>query len=135
MSHTFKSSNDICQADLIKMHIATRPHAAPIAAHPYPLALKYHDFLKQDHDLNSKDQKEEFSSPFEPLSPVEQVTHVLIQVNEIFIVPDVEKLAQDYDALQDLPTVQTDKISRKCITYRCSSFRTKFKVPTRIHYR
>ena len=30
------------------MHIATRPDAAPIAALPYPLALKHLDFLKQE---------------------------------------------------------------------------------------
>ena len=30
------------------MHIATRPGTTPIAAHPYPLELKHHDFLKQE---------------------------------------------------------------------------------------
>ena len=30
------------------MHIATRLDAAPVAAQPYPLALKCHDFLKQE---------------------------------------------------------------------------------------
>ena len=30
------------------MHIATRPDATPIAGHPYPLALKHYDFLKQE---------------------------------------------------------------------------------------
>ena len=34
--------------DLVEMHIATRPDATPIAACPYPLALKHHDFLKQE---------------------------------------------------------------------------------------
>ena len=43
-----KSDNDIGQTDLIKMLIATRLDAAPIAAQPYPLALKHHDFLKQE---------------------------------------------------------------------------------------
>ena len=43
-----KNNNDIGQTDLIKMHIATRPDTAPIAAQPYPLALKHHDFLKQE---------------------------------------------------------------------------------------
>ena len=43
-----KSDNDIGQMDLIEMHIATRPDASPIASQPYPLALKHHDFLKQD---------------------------------------------------------------------------------------
>ena len=41
-----KSSNDIGQTDLIEMHIATKPDSAPIAALPYSLALKHHDFLK-----------------------------------------------------------------------------------------
>ena len=43
-----KSDIDIGQTDLIKMHIATKPNAAPTAARPYPLALKHHDFLKQE---------------------------------------------------------------------------------------
>ena len=43
-----KNSNDIGQRDLIDMHIATRPGATPIAAHPCPLVLKHHDFLKQE---------------------------------------------------------------------------------------
>ena len=30
------------------MHIATRLVAAPLIAQPYPLALKHHDFLKQE---------------------------------------------------------------------------------------
>ena len=32
-----------------------------------------------------------------------------IQVNQIFIAPDIEKLATNFDALHDLPTVQIDK--------------------------
>ena len=43
-----KSNNDIGQMDLIEMHIATRLDATPVAAHPYPLALKHPDFLKQE---------------------------------------------------------------------------------------
>ena len=43
-----KSDNDIGQTDLIKMHIVTRPDAAPVAAPPYPLALKHREFLKQE---------------------------------------------------------------------------------------
>ena len=30
------------------MHIATRLDLGPVAAQPYPLALKHHDFLKQE---------------------------------------------------------------------------------------
>ena len=41
-----KSDDDISQMDLIEMHIATR--LDPVAALPYPLALKHHDFLKQE---------------------------------------------------------------------------------------
>ena len=41
-------------------------------------------------------------------TPVVQATHTPIQVNEIFITIDIEKLATNYDALYDLPTVQTD---------------------------
>ena len=32
------------------------------------------------HDLNSRDHQQEFSSPFEPLPPVEQMTHMAIQL-------------------------------------------------------
>ena len=41
-----KSDNDIGHIDHIEMHIGTRPDAAPVAAQPYTLALKHHDFLK-----------------------------------------------------------------------------------------
>ena len=34
--------------NLIEMHITTWPDGTPIAAFPYPLALKHHDFLKQE---------------------------------------------------------------------------------------
>ena len=43
-----KSSNEIVQTDHIKMHIATGLDAAPVAAQPYPFALKHHDFLNQE---------------------------------------------------------------------------------------
>ena len=85
------------------------------------------------HDLNSMDHQQEFSSPFESLSPVQQATYTPIQVNEIFIAPDIEKLAANYDALHDLPTVQI--VPRKCFTHKYSSFRTKFNILTRICHR
>ena len=44
--------------------------------------------------LSLKDCQQEFSSPFEPLPPVEQVTHTPIEVNEIFIAPDIENLCK-----------------------------------------
>ena len=43
-----KSDSDIGQMGLIEMHIATRLDIAPVAAQPYLLALKHHDFLKQE---------------------------------------------------------------------------------------
>ena len=61
------------------------------------------------HDLDSMDCQQEFSSPFEPLPPVKKVTHMPIEVTEISIAPDIEKLLQNYDALHDLPTAQMDK--------------------------
>ena len=42
-----ESSSDIGQTDLIKIHIATWPDTAPVAAQPYISALKHHDFFKQ----------------------------------------------------------------------------------------
>ena len=43
-----KSNNDIEQTDLIGMHITTRLDSTLVAAQPYPLALKHHNFLKQE---------------------------------------------------------------------------------------
>ena len=43
-----KSDNDTGQTYLIEMHIATSPDTAPVAAQPYPLALKHHDLLEQE---------------------------------------------------------------------------------------
>ena len=60
------------------------------------------------HDLNSKDLQQAFRSLVEPLPPVEQATHMPIQVNEIFIAPDIEILAENYVVLHDLPTLQMD---------------------------
>ena len=39
------------------------------------------------HDLDLKDHQQEFSAPYEPLPPVEQVTHT----------PNTEKLTQNYN--------------------------------------
>ena len=70
------------------------------------------------HDLDFKDHQQEFSAPFEPLPPVEPVTHIPLKVNEIFIAPNIEKHVQNYDALHDLPTAQTDeaKLSLKNVS-------------------
>ena len=43
-----KSHNNIGQTDLIEMHISMRLDSTPVASRPYPLALTYHDFLKQE---------------------------------------------------------------------------------------
>ena len=61
------------------------------------------------HDLNPKDHQQEFSSPFESLPPVEQVTHMPKEVNGIFIAPDIEKVMENYDTLHGLPTAQMKK--------------------------
>ena len=42
-----------------------------------------------------------------PLSPVEPVTHTPVEVNEVIIVPDIERLTQAYDTLCDPPTEET----------------------------
>ena len=59
-----KSDSDIDQTDLIWMHIAMKPDAAPIVAWPYPLALKCHDFLKQEkkHLLDARTIQKSMSS-------------------------------------------------------------------------
>ena len=45
----------------------------------------------------------------EPLPPVEPMTHISLEVNEVFINHNVEKLMQNYDALHNLTTKQTDE--------------------------
>ena len=66
------------------------------------------------HDVNPEDHQKEFSTPFEHLLPVEPVTHTPLEVNEIVIIPDIKRLAQNYDTSHDLPKEQTgdsDKLS------------------------
>ena len=61
------------------------------------------------HDIDSKDQQHKFSAPFEPLIPDKAATHMLLEVNEVFIVPIIgKKLMQTYDTLHDLPTGQAN---------------------------
>ena len=43
------------------------------------------------HDLDLKDHQQEFV-PFEPLPPVKPMTHMPLEVNEVFIAPNKEKL-------------------------------------------
>ena len=54
-------------------------------------------------DLDFKDDQQEFSAPFEPM------THTPLEINEDFIASNIENLVQNYEALHDLPTAQTDK--------------------------
>ena len=58
------------------------------------------------HDINSRDHQQEYSTLFDPLPSVEPVTHMPLELNEFFIVPDIEKLMQTYDTLHDSPTGQ-----------------------------
>ena len=59
------------------------------------------------HDIDSDDHQQEFSTPFESLPPVKPVTHTSLEVNEVIIMPDMERLTQTYDTFHDPPTVQT----------------------------
>ena len=59
------------------------------------------------HDIYSDEHQQEFSTPFEPLPPVEPVAHMPVEVNEVIIMPDIERLTQAYDTLHDPPTKQT----------------------------
>ena len=43
------------------------------------------------HNLNFMDCQHEFSSPFEPLPPVDHATHTPTHINEFFIEPNIEK--------------------------------------------
>ena len=58
------------------------------------------------NDIDSDDHQHEFSTPFEPLPPVEPVTHTPLEVNEVVITSDIERLAQAYDTLHDPPTAK-----------------------------
>ena len=46
------------------------------------------------HDIHLKDHQQEFRMPFEPVPPAEPVTHMPLEVNEVFIAPDIERLMQ-----------------------------------------
>ena len=59
------------------------------------------------HDIDSDDNQQEFNTPFESLTPVEPVTHTPLEVIEVVIMPDIERLMQASDTLHDPPTVQT----------------------------
>ena len=59
------------------------------------------------HDIDSDDNQQEFSTPFELLPPVEPVTHTPVEVNEVIIASHIERLTQAYDTLHDPPNEQT----------------------------
>ena len=44
------------------------------------------------------------------MPPVEAVSHTPLEVNEIFIAPNIEELVQNCDALHGLSTAQTDEV-------------------------
>ena len=52
------------------------------------------------HDLDFKDHQQEFSA----LPPVVSATHMPLVMNEVFIAPNIETLAQNNNVLHDLPT-------------------------------
>ena len=58
------------------------------------------------HDLDFKDGQQELRTPFEPLPPVEQSTHIPTEVQEIFIKPNIENLMLNYDTQNTLPVTQ-----------------------------
>ena len=58
------------------------------------------------HVIDSNDHQQEFSTLLELLPPVEPVTDTLIEMNEAFITPDIDRLLQTYDTLLDTPTSQ-----------------------------
>ena len=60
------------------------------------------------HDIDLKDHQQEFSIPIEPLPSVEPVTHMPLDMNEVFIAPDIKRLMQTYNKLHDSPTEQTN---------------------------
>ena len=59
------------------------------------------------HGLDFKDGQQELKTAFKPLPPVKQSTNTPIEVQEIFIKPDIENLTQNYDTLKTLPVTQT----------------------------
>ena len=59
-------------------------------------------------DLDFKDHQQEFIAPFHPLPPFEPATHTPLELNEVLFAPNIENLTQNYDALHDLPTAQTN---------------------------
>ena len=60
------------------------------------------------HDIDLNDHQQEFSTPFEPLPPVELVTHTPFEVNDVLIAPDIERLRLIYNTLHNSTTVQTN---------------------------
>ena len=61
------------------------------------------------HDLGFKDGLQEFRTPFEPIPPVEQSTHMPIEVQESFIKPNIENITQNYNTQNTLPITQPEE--------------------------
>ena len=59
------------------------------------------------HDIDPNDYQQELSTPFKPQPPVEPVANTPVEVNEVVIVPDIEKCTQAYDTLHYSPTERT----------------------------
>ena len=53
------------------------------------------------HNIDLYDHQHEFSTPFEPLPPVEPVMRMPLEVNEVFIASDIGRLAKTYHKLHD----------------------------------
>ena len=54
------------------------------------------------HDIDLKDHHQEFSTPFESLPPIEPVTHMPVEVNEVFIASDIERFITQLTHCTDL---------------------------------
>ena len=61
------------------------------------------------HNLDFKDGQQELKPSFQPLPPVEQSTHTPIEVQEIFITPNIENLAENYNIQNTLPVTQPEE--------------------------
>ena len=90
------------------------------------------------HDLDFKDHQQEFSTLFELLLPAEEMPHMPIEDNKIFITPVIEKLMQNYDTLHNLPTAQMDEGElslENASPAAIPHLEQKTEVPTRINSR
>ena len=65
------------------------------------------------HDLKFKEDLQDLRTPFEPLPPIEQSTHIPVEFDEIFIKPNIENHMQNHDEQNTLPITkpQESKLS------------------------